>query len=551
MSTPLRPHDPREVGPYELLGRLGAGGMGTVYLGRARNGRLVAIKVIQTALTDDPDYRARFRSEVNRARQVPPFCTAEVLDADVDCDQPYLVVEYVDGPTLTEVVQDNGPLSAGALQGVALGVATALAAIHSAGVIHRDLKPQNVLFALGNPKVIDFGIARAYEATSQHTRTGEMVGTVAYMAPERLDAQGREMSYPADIFSWAVVVAYAATGHTPFDAGSPTGTAMRILTQPPDLDGIPMALREIVARALSKEPEERPTARELVDLLVSSGSTPPSDGGHAQRTRAMTSTPVPADRSGGAGIRVGRPRLPGTSRRIRTAVSLVVLVALGAVGLYVGSTALNGRDGPTRAGDARTAAVGGATPAGPRTIIQDSLSPPQVWKNYASKTLKCAFDADAKLFIVGTDKNTSQRCPGPAVAVPADQVISLEVGMQSADSCASIWWLDAGTESYQLVLCPDSFSVQRNFGPDSGSQPLAGAQLKTPITVGTANRVVITIKDYTAVVNVNGALIGRAVLSDRSRTSGKISLGINGRGDGKAAGGFGVMFGNVTVATPS
>ena len=550
MSTPLRPRDPREVGPYELLGRLGAGGMGTVYLGRARNGRLVAVKVIQPALTDDPDFRARFRSEVSRARQVPPFCTAEVLDADVDSDQPYLVVEYVDGPTLTQLVQENGPLSSGALQSVALGVATALAAIHSAGVIHRDLKPQNVLFALGNPKVIDFGIARADDATSQHTRTGEMVGTVAYMAPERLDPQDHEMSYPSDIFSWAVVVAYAATGHTPFDAGSPTGTAMRILTQPPDLDGIPAALRDTVARALSKEPDERPTARELVDLLVGSGPTPPSSG-HAQRTRAMTSAPVPAHRPGMAGTRVGRPRRPGTSRGVRAAAGLVVLVALGLGGLYLGNTVRSGQDGPTRASNALAAAAGASTPAGPKTIIQDSLSPPQLWKNYAGTTLDCTFDADVKLFIVGTDKNTSQRCPGPAVAVPADQIISVEVGMQSPDSCASIWWLDAGTENYQLVLCPDSFFVQRNFGPDIGSQPLAGAQLKTPITLGTPNRVVITIKDYIAEVNINGIPIGRAVLSDRSRTSGKTSLGINGRGDGKAAGGFGVTFGNLKVVTPN
>ena len=210
MSTPLRAHDPRSVGRYQLLGRLGAGGMGTVYLGRGGDGRLVAVKVIQAALADDRDFRARFRSEVNRARQVPPFCTAEVLDADVDGDQPYLVVEYVDGPNLTEVVRENGPLAAGALQSVALGVANALVAIHSAGVIHRDLKPQNVLFSLGNPKVIDFGIARAFEATSRHTRTGEMVGTVAYMAPERLEGVDREVGYPADIFSWAVVVAFAA-----------------------------------------------------------------------------------------------------------------------------------------------------------------------------------------------------------------------------------------------------------------------------------------------------------------------------------------------------
>ena len=182
--------------------------------------------------------------------------------------------------------------------------------------------------------------------------------------------------------------------------------------------------------------------------------------------------------------------------------------------------------------------------------VSQTYPPPQVWKNHVGGTLECAFDSDVKLFVVGTDENTSQRCPGPAVAVPADQIISLEVGMQSADSCASIWWLDAGADNYQLVLCPDSFFVQRNFGPDTGSQPLAGADLRTPITLGTPNRVVITVRDYLAGVAVNGTSIGRAVLSDRSRASGKVSLGIDGRGDGGAAGGFGVTFGNLEVVTP-
>ncbi|UQU63839.1 serine/threonine protein kinase [Couchioplanes caeruleus] len=183
MTDPLLPGDPTELGGYELLGRLDQGGMGAVFLGRDAGGRLVAVKMIRPEYAYDPEFRGRFRSEVNQARQVPPFCTAEVLDADPDHPTPYLVVEYVDGPTLSEVIARNGPLSGGNLHSVAVGVATALAAIHGAGVIHRDLKPGNVLLALGTPKVIDFGIARAFEATSRHTQTDRMVGTVAYMAP--------------------------------------------------------------------------------------------------------------------------------------------------------------------------------------------------------------------------------------------------------------------------------------------------------------------------------------------------------------------------------
>ncbi|GAB3985978.1 serine/threonine-protein kinase [Plantactinospora veratri] len=186
-AQPLRPTDPRQLGPCELVGRLGEGGMGTVYLARLADGRTVAVKVIRPDLAHDAEFRRRFRGEVKRARQVPPFCTAEVLDADPDHDPPYLVVEYVDGPSLSTVVADRGPLTPGNLYGLAIGMATALTAIHGAGVIHRDLKPSNVLLPPGSPKVIDFGIARAMHGTAAGTRTDQVIGTVAYMAPERFE----------------------------------------------------------------------------------------------------------------------------------------------------------------------------------------------------------------------------------------------------------------------------------------------------------------------------------------------------------------------------
>jgi eukaryotic-like serine/threonine-protein kinase len=274
---PLRPGERTSLGRYELLGRLGEGGMGTVYLGRDHSGRPVAIKVIRAEYAYEEEFRGRFRSEVARAQQVPPFSTAEVLDADPDHDPPYLVVEYVDGPSLAAVIKERGPLSGAALHGVAVGIATALTAIHGAGVIHRDLKPGNVLFPLGGVKVIDFGIARAFEATSHHTGTDQMVGTVAYMAPERFDpANGRQVTPAADVFSWGAVVQYAATGRTPFAADSPPATAMRILTQPPDLSGLPDFLHDVVERSLAKEPQDRPTARDLLDVLLAGDTPPPS-----------------------------------------------------------------------------------------------------------------------------------------------------------------------------------------------------------------------------------------------------------------------------------
>jgi eukaryotic-like serine/threonine-protein kinase len=247
--------------------------MGVVYLAADPDGRYVAIKLVHAALSGNPEFRARFRSEVERARQVPSFCTAEVLDADLEHEPPYLVVEFVDGPSLFEVVQERGPLTLSNLYSVAVGVATALTGIHGAGVIHRDLKPQNVLLAPGTPKVIDFGIARAFEASSSYTRTGHMVGTVSYMAPERFSAPpGTPLTPAMDIFSWGCIVAYAGTGQTPFHGDSPEATAGRILTQPPHLGDLPEPLRTVVEAAVVKNPADRPTAKELLNMLVSGGA---------------------------------------------------------------------------------------------------------------------------------------------------------------------------------------------------------------------------------------------------------------------------------------
>ncbi|WP_051797079.1 serine/threonine protein kinase [Catenuloplanes japonicus] len=270
-GVPLRPGDPARVGPYEIVRRLGAGGQGVVFLAKDPSGRPVAVKVVHAETAADEEFRHRFRSEVARVRQVPPFCTAEVLDADPDAARPYLVTEFVDGASLAQEVAERGPLSPSNLHAVAIGVATALTAIHEAGVIHRDLKPHNVLLAPGTPKVIDFGIARAWESTTQHTRTGQIVGTANYMAPERFDESGSPLTPASDVFAWGCVVTFAGTGRAPFHADNPMSIFGRILTQAPDLGTLDGPLRDLVARALQRDPRQRPTARELLDLLLHGG----------------------------------------------------------------------------------------------------------------------------------------------------------------------------------------------------------------------------------------------------------------------------------------
>ncbi|WP_242905265.1 protein kinase domain-containing protein [Actinomadura terrae] len=265
-AGPLEHDEPRVLGPYRLLGRLGRGGMGTVYLAAESTGRRVAVKVVNRELAGEPEFLARFRREVTAARRVHRFCTAPVLDAELDQDPPYIVTEYIDGPSLEKAVLERGPLPGSDLEGLAVGVATALAAIHGAGIVHRDLKPSNVLLSSTGPRVIDFGIARALDAPDGPTRTGQFVGTPAYIAPEVL--HGDPVEQASDVFSWACVVAYAGTGRPPFLGKTVAETFERIGTAEPVLEGLDPRLRALVAAALAKDPAARPTARALLARLV-------------------------------------------------------------------------------------------------------------------------------------------------------------------------------------------------------------------------------------------------------------------------------------------
>lgn len=264
----LHEDDPREIGPYALLGRLGAGGMGVVYLAQEQGGEQVAVKLIHTRMAADPAFRRRFTREVAAARRVARFCTAAVLDADVTGELAYLITEYVEGPSLGEAVRDAGPLRGSALDGLAASIAMALRAIHGAGVVHRDLKPGNVLLSRVGPKVIDFGVAHLTDGEL----TSTLVGTPAYMSPEQV--AGGAITSASDIFSWGCVIAYAASGASPFSGGSVPNVLYRIAHSAPTLPELPEPLRELVEAALSKDPAARPTADDLLDRLSATAAKP-------------------------------------------------------------------------------------------------------------------------------------------------------------------------------------------------------------------------------------------------------------------------------------
>ncbi|WP_236242564.1 PQQ-binding-like beta-propeller repeat protein [Streptomyces sp. CC228A] len=256
--------DPREIGPYRLLARLGAGGMGTVYLGRSSGGRTVAVKAVRPDLALDGPFRDRFRREVAAARLVSGAFTAPVVDADPDAEVPWMATAFVVGVSLHQAVAAHGPLPEAALRMLTAGLAEALVGIHAAKVIHRDLKPANVLLALDGPHVIDFGIARAVDSTAL-TSTGSVIGSAPYMSPEQ--ALGRHLTPASDVFSLATTVAFAASGHSPFGDGAVAAVLFRVVHTEPDVSAVPGSLRPLIDRCLAKDPGQRPTPRAVIAAI--------------------------------------------------------------------------------------------------------------------------------------------------------------------------------------------------------------------------------------------------------------------------------------------
>ncbi|MFV2172575.1 protein kinase domain-containing protein [Actinomadura sp. LOL_011] len=275
---PLEADDPGRIGRYRIVGRLGLGGMGRVYLGRSPGGRAVAVKVVRDELAEDAEFRRRFVREVEAARRVTGFFTAAVVDADPDGDKPWLATAYVPGMSLEAAVAAHGPWPERSVRALGAALAEALEGVHGAGVVHRDLKPSNVLLAADGPRLIDFGISLAAEGT-RLTMTGAAVGTPGFMSPEQL--RGAAVGPASDVFALGAVLAHAATGAGPFGGGSAHALNYRVVHEPPDLTGVPSGLADVVRRCLAKDPGERPALPDLVAELGGDGPDGPEAGSPA------------------------------------------------------------------------------------------------------------------------------------------------------------------------------------------------------------------------------------------------------------------------------
>ncbi|WP_433349866.1 protein kinase domain-containing protein [Microtetraspora malaysiensis] len=291
MTGTLLPEDPERLGEYWLAGRLGAGGQGVVYEAYDGQGHRVAIKVLHGDAVGDPELKRRLGREAAAARRVASFCTARVIAADLDGPKPHIVSEYVEGPSLHRAVQEGRVFGEGELHRLATAIATALTAVHEAGVIHRDLKPDNVLLGPDGPRVIDFGIARTPDMSL--TSTGLVAGTPTYMAPEVFT--GQRAGAAADVFAWGGIMVFAATGEDPFKAESLGGVMHRVLSVDPDLSALPAPLRPLVGAALAKEPRTRPAARDLLMALINGGGLDDTGRLLAEGSRAAGTVEAAAD----------------------------------------------------------------------------------------------------------------------------------------------------------------------------------------------------------------------------------------------------------------
>jgi serine/threonine protein kinase len=403
---PLRRWDPERIGPYVILGRLGAGAMGQVYLGRSAAGRLVAVKTIKVGLAEDAGFRTRFAQEVAAARRVSGAFTAAVVEADPDADVPWLATSYVPAPSLNRLVLVCGPLPVQAVRWLAAGCAEALESIHGAGLVHRDLKPSNVLVAPDGPRVIDFGVARAAERMALTTARGA-VGTPAYMAPEQA-RDTRQASVASDVYSLGATLLFAASGHPPYAGDTVMDVLARLATEDPDLSGLPEALTELVSACMHRVPRMRPTSSQMLarlghfaeagagehsylpepamaliggyqrNPLLASGQKEPGQPPPAEDATSASYTELPAS------YKPPPPRRPARRapwRWIRTHMAWVgwasVGAALIAAGVVLGASLSSSSSSPGsgRSASAGTGAGPPAAPVAPSTVCGTQVKP--------------------------------------------------------------------------------------------------------------------------------------------------------------------------------
>ncbi|MEU7691374.1 serine/threonine protein kinase [Microbispora hainanensis] len=317
---PLLTGDPRRIGPYLVVGRLGAGGMGAVYAAVDGSGRRVAVKLVHETLSVDLEFRRRFSRETSVLAGVEGACLARVLDSDAGTERPWLATEFIPGPTLEQHVEAEGPLTGDALYGLAAGVAEALVAMHAAGVVHRDLKPPNVICSPQGPRLIDFGIAKVLDSTSM-THTGTLIGSPGWISPEEY-GEGHAGT-PADVYGWGLLVLYATTGEPPYGTGRPEVLAYRVREQIPDLQAVPEDLRDLVGRALAKDPAQRPAAADVLAAVTETwqGEEPGTEPGDVTSFIQRTWVLPPHEAPGWPEVRVApapptkvlRPEEPATA----------------------------------------------------------------------------------------------------------------------------------------------------------------------------------------------------------------------------------------------
>ncbi|WP_232835702.1 serine/threonine-protein kinase [Actinocorallia populi] len=483
----------QNIGPYRLMNRLGRGGMGTVYLAQDGEGRQVALKVINAELADEPVFRERFRREVVAAQRVRRFCTASVLDADLENDPLYVVTEYVQGPTLDEHIQASGPMRGSSLEHLAVGVATALAAIHGAGIVHRDLKPANVLLSPVGPRVIDFGIARALDTVAAATRTGTFVGTPAYMAPEVIRGEGATPA--ADIWAWGCVVAFAGTGVAPFSAANIPAILYQVTQGTPNLEGLDEGVRKLVETALAPDPQARPTAQQLLDQLTGQTRV---DVAQVARTvqsespfspeRGFTHAPPPPPVETTAAMRSenggSRRRVPGNRRHLLIGAGVAVAATLvGTTFVY-----MSGEDGPPEAA----------------TVFDDAFADTGTgWtgNNFIPGVSNYGYFQGRYRLVVTSEYSLSDEVGSPYKndrkewRIPSRALVSVTVtmsGTPSASAGLSCFGPESHKEGYRFLVRADGQGVVvRRVTKDRGNAEIGSRKEAAGFSPGKANRLQI------------------------------------------------------------